>query len=507
MGSVARIAAILLFLSAGPVLAGPPTGRYTVRVAPDLTALDVHACFAGTIPDVLIGPSHLANPALQRATARFNGHRVTLKARGHRLALSPQPEDGCVDYRVDLQRIRSAEPNFDTAIVRDASLLLGTGTWLWQPPNAATQLHFHFLLPDGVQLSAPWSPTGPGQYRAATTPYTWKSSILLGQFYRFTLTVGGSRLEVAVAGQPNRQAQNRIRDWIHTAAHSATQVLGRLPVERLQILVVPLDAGRDTAAYAATARGGGPALHLTFNPSLPADAFQRDWILIHEFSHLLLPYVDHEASWLSEGLASYYQNVLRARGGQLSRTDAWASLVAGLDRGDRGTDPQLTLHQAAHAAARYGQIMRVYWSGAAIFLSIDARLRIQSDNRQSLDSVLRAFNRCCRTPDRTWSGAAMLAKFDALSGTTLFSDTAHRYVYSRHFPNLRPLLRELGVMPRGDGIELRPDAPAASVRRAIMQPYPAAESSSGHSSGRPEPRQARSQLGGASPSRKLPGAR
>lgn len=44
----------------------------------------------------------------------------------------------------------------------------------------------------------------------------------------------------------------------------------------------------------------------------------RDWTATHELSHMLLPYVASRDRWLSESLASYYQNVLRARDGRLA---------------------------------------------------------------------------------------------------------------------------------------------------------------------------------------------
>ena len=64
------------------------------------------------------------------------------------------------------------------------------------------------------------------------------------------------------------------------------------------------------------------------DPDRPLDDLRTDWTATHEFSHLLLPYVSRRDRWLSEGLASYYQNVLRARDGRLSETDAWRKLDA-----------------------------------------------------------------------------------------------------------------------------------------------------------------------------------
>lgn len=502
-----RLTLILYLLAGGAAGAAQlPSAHYAVSVGPDLNTLTVHACFTPRAPDSLIGASHLAARAIRHATVKFGGHANAISPQGHVLALSPSPEDGCLNYSVDLAAIRDSEPGFDAAWQQDGALILGNGTWLWRPASGY-RLEFTFDLPPGIALSTPWEATGAHRYRAADTPVEWQGSVMLGRFVRQQIPVGTAELDVAIAGIRAPADLARIRHWLKTAAGEAAGVLGQLPVPRVQVLVMGLRGGRETAAYAATARGGGPALHITYNPALSDRAYRDDWIAVHEFSHLLLPYVDRRYAWLSEGLATYYQEVLRARSGRLSDREAWQALNDGFDRGDRQTNSHLTLNQATRYSAHRGQVMRVYWTGAAIFLLADRQLRTQSHGTQSLDTVLARFNACCRNPDRTWEGPELLDKLDALAGTDLFGELGRRYMYSRYFPNLRPLFADLGVSLERGRVRLDDKAPAAGIRAAIMTPQVEADSNSGHSSGRPVPRQARSQLSGASPSRRLPGAR
>ena len=51
-----------------------------------------------------------------------------------------------------------------------------------------------------------------------------------------------------------------------------------------------------------------------------ANVDEDDWSVIHELSHLLLPYVQSEDAWLSEGAASYYHVVVE---GEQNRDAAW----------------------------------------------------------------------------------------------------------------------------------------------------------------------------------------
>ena len=53
---------------------------------------------------------------------------------------------------------------------------------------------------------------------------------------------------------------------------------------------------------------------------------------------MLMPYISSRDRWLSEGLASYYQNVLRARDGRLTDTQAWQLLYEGFQRGKKNTN-------------------------------------------------------------------------------------------------------------------------------------------------------------------------
>jgi predicted metalloprotease with PDZ domain len=170
---------------------------------------------------------------------------------------------------------------------------------------------------------------------------------------------------------------------------------------------------------------------------------------------------------VSEGLATYYQNVLRARSGRLSAQQAWSELDSGFLRGSKeATD--LTLAEATERMYRSGLFMKVYWSGTAIMLMADLHLRQLSNGTQSLDTALAALGGCCLDSPREWDGAELFAKLDALTGTTVFTSLLDKYVNSTQFPDLSSAYRELGLMPAVDGVSLVADAPFANLRDAIM---------------------------------------
>ena len=71
---------------------------------------------------------------------------------------------------------------------------------------------------------------------------------------------------------------------------------------------------------------------------------------------------------MSEGLASYYQSISRARVGMISTRETWEDLRAGFERGAR---QGRTLGDATENMRAELAYMQVYWSGAAIFLLAD----------------------------------------------------------------------------------------------------------------------------------------
>jgi predicted metalloprotease with PDZ domain len=131
----------------------------------------------------------------------------------------------------------------------------------------------------------------------------------------------------------------------------------------------------------------------------------------------------------------------------------------------------VTLADATERMFRDGAFMRVYWSGAAMMLMADQRLRERSGGAQSLDRALEALQGCCLAGGEGWRGAGLLDKLDQLTGTTVFRELYDEYVSSRRFPDFADAYRQLGlrVAPDEETIELLADAPRVADRDAIMR--------------------------------------
>jgi predicted metalloprotease with PDZ domain len=217
------------------------------------------------------------------------------------------------------------------------------------------------------------------------------------------------------------------------------------------------------------ARGGGASLLLFVPRAAALSALRADWVAVHELSHLLHPFVERDDAWLSEGLATYYQELLRVRAGLLSEQDAWRRIVAGARRVD---DAEHSLADEAASMYESFEFARVYWGGATFALLADVELRRRTRGALTLDHVIAALHECCAHSTQPWSARDLLARMDALAGISVFTELAERHVFRPGFPDLEPVLRGLGVTLDDAKVRFDASAPEASLRAAIMAAAP-----------------------------------
>jgi hypothetical protein len=444
--------------------------RYTVAIDPELTEISVRACFSGTPPPSLVAESLDAPLAL--IEARVEGSRKPVAPSGA-LPLKDVPDNGCLAYRVNVSRPIKLHDRTGEKIRRvGRDLLASVGLWLWRPEKISPDedVELVFDLPESVTVSTPWSPTVPAPgptYRLGRAPYDWPATVAFGRFRERELRIGGARLRVAVLDGSPPPEPDRIHAWLADSAQMVASVSGRFPISQAQVLVVPDARGNEPTPWAYVMRGGNPAVHFFINQRRPLKEFYDDWTATHELAHLLLPFIDYNDAWLSEGVATYYQNILRARAGRLSEREAWSSLHSGFRRG-REAAPGLTLAQATENMYRGATFMRVYWEGAAMILLADVRLRQLTGGKQSMDTALAALQDCCLDPERSWTARQLFARLDEITGTQVFSELYDAHVSSKEFPDLTAIYRQLGLEPAAEGVELVPDAPQRQLREAIM---------------------------------------
>lgn len=459
-------ACILLLLLAATA---PAAHRYDIAVADDFASMTVRAHFDRPVTSVY-ARSRDAGQYLLDAEDCDSGQ--PLSARTRRLSL---PETGirCLRYRVDLDQAARDERLY--TILGNDNIAVSPTVWMWRPRLGDNdEIIATFDLAGSASVFLPWQPLDAAgkRYRLAASPQSGSAIALFGHFQQALVDVPGATLRVALPTTTGHVDLEPFLPWVSATAASIAGAYGRFPNPDANVLLLPVgNRGWDSdsaVSFGRVVRDGGETIELMINQNQPVTNYYAEWTPVHEFSHLLLPYLDREQRWISEGFAQYYQNVFLARAGQHSTADAWQKIFEGLERG-RESAPGMSPNAAARAPMRDTR-MKVYWSGAALALMADVQLRRQSGGRESLDTVLGQLQACCLPSAYSWSGIELFRKLDEFVDAPLFAALYRQYADAASFPDARPLLSDLGISLVDGSVQLDPAAALADVRDAITAP-------------------------------------
>jgi hypothetical protein len=278
-----------------------------------------------------------------------------------------------------------------------------------------------------------------------------------------TIHAGETRLRIEIIDVIDATRVRLLQDWIEEAARASRLPSGRYPLREATVRVSEIDSrSASPVPWGQTLRRDGVFVLLYVRRGATLEQLRADWTAMHELSHLRHPYLGDDGRWLAEGLASYHQNTLRARGGLMTRDEAWRRLDAGFRRGEAvGEGPTM-----AQIGRSRGGTMRVYWVGAAFWLEADLALR--REHGIDLDEVLDRYARCCLDGEAWVAPEDFLANLDRQAGGAVFVPLYARYARIRDFPSLQASYRELGLERDGDGLKFSDVRDAARLREAIM---------------------------------------
>lgn len=444
---------MLGILAAGALWANESPGRahrFVVAVEPDLESVTVEVSFDHDVRYLYAGG--------RGAIANFLSARSCggepIERRGWRLVVAGER---CISYR---SRLRDRDGRGRLAIPDDVRWTT-SDQWLWKPPRTR-ELNVTFRLPEGVDLSVPWQPMADG-YRIPRIGTSGDAVTLFGDLSKRRIPVGDTAVRVAGAGVDMAE----VEPWIRTAVEDVAAVYGRFPVAEPQVVVLPArSSGRSSHGvyFGHVIRDEGNAIQFYIDPNKTTEEMNTDWTAAHEFSHLMLPYTTR---WISEGFASYYQNVLLARRGEYSETEVWRRLTNSFGKAAAIRNPP----KLANLGDRpfWEMRMLIYWSGAALALMADVELRNRSGGAASLDDLLGSMQQCCLPARTSWSGSMLFEKFDEIDRSDLMSSLFERFLASEGMPaDVDALLDQLGVRRTAGSVWFDETAPLAETRRAIM---------------------------------------
>ena len=269
--------------------------------------------------------------------------------------------------------------------------------------------------------------------------------------------IGKSSFDIAFAPGTLELPQGVIVDWIATAGRTVAAYYGRFPVDRLKVLVVPVDGAGVRSGTAFAQRGA--AVRIVLGRAVTEKQLADDWIVVHELVHLAFPSVATEHHWIEEGLATYVESIARAQAGRLSAEQVWGDFVRNMPKGLPAADDQGLDHTPTWG--------RTYWGGAMFCLLADVQIRERSHNRLGLQDALRAIVTAGGNMQADWTLERALRVADAAIDLPVL-ETLYDQMKAAPAPvDLPQLWRRLGIEARADGVVLDETAPLAPLRRAI----------------------------------------
>jgi len=379
----------------------------------------------------------------------------------------PKGEAGCVSYTIEPKNKSNSRRLKQQ---HSDSLLLKIDHFLWQVSDYKRRPLPQIIINHSskTQISAPWElikrTAKQTVYQVKPTPRYSDGYVVFGALELQTVMLGDSRLRLAIMHGSNQHKGDLVVRWVKAMAGSVAQVANNFPLKDIQVLVIMIDGQRGAVPWGQVNRAGGPGVLFVVNANKSEQELFSDWTAAHEFSHLLTPYTPNDR-WLSEGFASYHQNISRLRSGLLDEATAWSKLLSGFERG-RKSASKLSAPTLEKSNRRHN--MQMYWGGAVIALKADVALQQATNGKMNLSQVLAGLQECCLETGKGWSAKQLFVELDRISETNVFMTLYEQEIQRTSYPKYQAVLDSLGIKKTRSGrVILSDEAPMAIIRKRI----------------------------------------
>jgi hypothetical protein len=253
----------------------------------------------------------------------------------------------------------------------------------------------------------------------------------------------------------------RIARWVESAYRAVHDFFGQAPDSELLVVIAPLPNARGVK-FGRLLPESAPGIVIVVGETTAERDLGDDWMLVHELFHVGTPSYGDESGWFDEGLATYFEPLIRVRAGLLTEEKLWRELVRDMPRGIDA----LTRAGLSNGTSRDD----IYWGGGLFCLLADIEARRRTGGVRGLEDGLGAVLRAGGNSSVVWSLDDTFAAIDRGIGVPIVAELAARHMTSGAPVDLARLFRELGVREaRGHGIRFDESAPLAPLRRALVR--------------------------------------
>jgi hypothetical protein len=369
----------------------------------------------------------------------------------------PAPGVSELVYRVDLGAAAPRIDRLDVAARFGASLVAGASSFLFTPVPKRTG------VPVSVTIEEP--PGFATGLRRSTHGYAIESHELRVATYTAfgardvrRLEAPGTTLSLALLDGPLALGADRIARWVETGFRAVSAFYGQAPDDELLVVVAPLPNERGVK-FGRLLPESAPGIVLLVGETTTESDLRDDWVLVHELFHVGTPSYGEDSGWFDEGLATYFEPLIRVRAGLTTEAKLWREFAEQMPRGFDALEKK----GLANGDSRDD----MYWGGGLFCLLADVQARQRTAGARGLEDGLRAVLRAGGNSSIVFSLDDTFAAIDRGIGVPVLSELAARYMAQGADVDFAALLRDLGVHANASGVRFDDAAPLAAVRRAI----------------------------------------
>lgn len=385
-----------------------------------------------------------------------------------------------VTYHIDLARVAKESADIDVAYeVAGPAWVSAVSTWILRPHpiTRETRASIAVSVPEGMRFTSGMNRVD-GRYEIWAREIRFATYGVFGHFSSETFALPGpfafepgeatgeakgaeATIELVTLPGELAAAPEVRTAWVRDTARAISEFWRGFPVSHALVVLIPTAGHHGVAHGKVVAAGGaGVAIHIG-SLARRADLY-GDWILVHELFHLGFPSFSGEGKWLDEGLATYFEPIIRARAGWRTPHAVWNEFSNDMGQGLSAVE--------ATGVERAESFKGIYWGGAIIALLADVKTRERTGGKLGLEDGLRAVLAEGGNASQLWKLNRAIAVIDARLGDNTLRALADAHSFTGKPVDLPKLWRDLGVSRTADELVLEQDAQLAAIRDAIISP-------------------------------------
>ena len=382
-----------------------------------------------------------------------------LERRGNAFML-PQPAPRA-HFRYDVNLEQLAQQNdLDLALRSGDAVLAPSSSFLLYPLplDLGIEVSVHFHTSAEVTISSGLMPKQ-DHFEVQAHELGVATYTAFGRQSRRELRVDAAKLELAILDGALALSTDDIAAWAQRSADAVSKFYGVPPAPHTSVFVLPV-SGKDSVVFGKLLPESSPGIALLLGSNAAKAALDQDWVLVHELFHVGVPSFYGEGKWFDEGLATYFEPIIRARSGLLDEVELWREFSLAMPRAE-AVFKQRGLEQAK-------DYLEIYWGGATFCLLADVAIRQASQGRVGLEDGLRHVLRAGGQASEVWSLEKTLRLADEAFPEPVLLPLSARHARRATPIDLAGLFHDLGVQRVKNVVTLTDAAPLAQVRRALL---------------------------------------